>query len=102
MADLAAVNAYQATLRASLGTQSPNPTDPGQGLNFGDLVSTAVEDTSAALQNAEQMTAAAAVGDAELIDVVTAVSAAELSLETVVAVRDEVVRAYQEILRMPI
>jgi flagellar hook-basal body complex protein FliE len=48
------------------------------------------------------MTAAAAAGEAELLDVVTAVSAAEISLETVVAVRDEVVRAYQEILRMPI
>ena len=48
------------------------------------------------------MTAAGAAGEAELIDVVTAVSAAEISLETVVAVRDEVVKAYQEILRMPI
>ena len=48
------------------------------------------------------MTAASATGDAELIDVATAVSAAEITLETMVAVRDEVVRAYQEILRMPI
>ena len=35
-------------------------------------------------------------------DVVTAVSSAEASLETVMAVRDQVIQAYQEIMRMPI
>ena len=39
---------------------------------------------------------------AELIDVVTAISSAEASLETVMAVRDQVIAAYQEIMRMPI
>ena len=48
------------------------------------------------------MTQASLTGQADLIDVATAVSAAEITLETVVAVRDEVVKAYQEILRMPI
>ena len=33
---------------------------------------------------------------------VTAVANAELALQTVVAVRDQVVAAYQEIMRMPI
>jgi flagellar hook-basal body complex protein FliE len=41
-------------------------------------------------------------GKAELIDVATAISAAEASLETVMAVRDQVISAYQEIMRMPI
>ncbi len=36
------------------------------------------------------------------MDVVQAVSNAELTLQTVVAVRDRVVNAYQEIMRMPI
>ena len=43
-----------------------------------------------------------AQGKAELIDVVTSVAAAEASLETVMAVRDQVIAAYQEIMRMPI
>ena len=102
MADLAAVQAYQAAVRAaqqsSMGTQ-PEPTS---GLDFGSMVTSAIADTTGAVANAEQLSAAAAAGEAELLDVVTAVSAAEISLETVVAVRDEVVRAYQEILRMPI
>ena len=51
----------------------------------------------AAARVAEQV-----AGRAELIDVVTAISSAEASLETVMAVRDQVIQAYQEIMRMPI
>jgi flagellar hook-basal body complex protein FliE len=50
-----------------------------------------------------EATATAAVsGHASLQDVVEAVNAAELTLQTVVAVRDRMIAAYQEILRMPI
>jgi flagellar hook-basal body complex protein FliE len=40
--------------------------------------------------------------EAELTDVVTAVSNAELTLQTVVTIRDRVIQAYQDIIRMPI
>ncbi|WP_323762792.1 flagellar hook-basal body complex protein FliE [Maricaulis sp.] len=104
-ADLSAVQAYQAAIRtaqqSSLGSSQDSAAASG-GLDFGSLLGNAIADTSQTLGHAEQMTAAGAAGEAELIDVVTAVSAAEISLETVVAVRDEVVKAYQEILRMPI
>jgi flagellar hook-basal body complex protein FliE len=46
--------------------------------------------------------ASAVQGQGSLIDVVTAVSSAEASLEQVMAVRDQVISAYQEIMRMPI
>jgi flagellar hook-basal body complex protein FliE len=46
--------------------------------------------------------AAQVQGKADLVDVVTAVSSAEASLETVMAIRDQVINAYQEIMRMPI
>ena len=39
---------------------------------------------------------------AELADVITAVSNAEVTLQTVVAIRDRVIQAYQDIMRMPI
>tara|TARA_R110000868_G_scaffold219607_1_gene470694 strand:- start:129 stop:443 length:315 start_codon:yes stop_codon:yes gene_type:complete len=102
-ADLSAVQAYQAAMRSaqSAGGQGAATQDASQ-IDFGGLVANAINETSGTLGHAEQMTAASATGQAELIDVATAVSAAEISLETVVAVRDEVVRAYQEILRMPI
>ncbi|MHA6287035.1 flagellar hook-basal body complex protein FliE [Maricaulis sp. CAU 1757] len=104
MADLAAVQAYQAAIRTaqSAANTASTPAAESGGVDFGAMVSNALTNTGEALQGAEQMTAAAAAGQADLVDVVTAVSAAELSLETVVAVRDEVVKAYQEILRMPI
>ncbi len=44
----------------------------------------------------------AASGAAALQDVVEAVNAAELSLQAVVAVRDRLIAAYQEVMRMPI
>ena len=104
MADLAAVQAYQAAIRSAQdAAKSPSsPAEQAGGMDFGALVANAVTQTGQSLQGAEAMTAASVTGQAELVDVVTAVSAAEIQLETVVAVRDEVVRAYQEILRMPI
>jgi len=41
-------------------------------------------------------------GQADIVDVVNAVNAAEITLDTVVAVRDKVVAAYQSIMNMPI
>jgi len=38
----------------------------------------------------------------ELVDVVTAVANAETTLETVVALRDRMISAYQDIMRMPV
>ncbi len=45
---------------------------------------------------------AVAGGQGDIVDVVTAIAAAETQLQTVIAVRDQVISAYQEILRMPI
>ena len=51
---------------------------------------------------AEQKATSLVRGKGDLVDVVSAVNAAEMSLETVVAIRDKVIAAYQDILRMPI
>jgi flagellar hook-basal body complex protein FliE len=51
---------------------------------------------------AESQMTSVVQGQGNLIDVVTAISSAEASLETVMAVRDQVIQAYQEIMRMPI
>ena len=102
---LAAANAYASAQKAmgvgdALGTPglSAMPTEGG----FGDLVKSAMTDAISASKTAEKQMAAQVAGKAELVDVVTAISAAEASLETVMAVRDQVISAYQEIMRMPI
>ena len=101
--DPAALRAYAAAQQAA-ASAAPGGGDPAasSGVDFGALVNDAVANTESSLKAAETMTAQAAVGQAELVDVVTAVSAAETQLETVIAVRDQVIRAYQDIVKMPI
>ncbi|WP_421759597.1 flagellar hook-basal body complex protein FliE [Devosia sp.] len=41
-------------------------------------------------------------GKGDMVDVVTAISQTELAMETMVTVRDRVISAYEEIMRMPI
>jgi flagellar hook-basal body complex protein FliE len=72
------------------------------GSAFSALVDKAVTNALSATQASERAAADAVTGKADLVDVVTAVNAAELSLQTLVAVRDKVISAYQDILRMPI
>lgn len=63
-----------------------------------DAASNAIENS----KHAERMSAAAIQEKADLTDVVTAIANAEVTLQTVVAVRDRIISAYQQILRMPI
>ncbi|HKR87086.1 MAG TPA: flagellar hook-basal body complex protein FliE [Phenylobacterium sp.] len=72
------------------------------GLGFGDILKSAMTDVVQSSRTAESQMVAQVQGKAELVDVATALSAAETSLQTVMAVRDQVISAYQEIMRMPI
>jgi flagellar hook-basal body complex protein FliE len=83
----------------------PSLSGPAQAAGkggFGDILKSAMTDAMSATKHAEHQMAAQVAGKTELVDVVTAISAAEASLETVIAVRDQVISAYQEIMRMPI
>lgn len=77
---------------------------PAQGAegNFGDMVSAMVGSTASALGKAETASLRQIAGKGDLIDVVTAMGAAESALDTMIAVRDKVVSAYGEIMRMQI
>ncbi len=54
------------------------------------------------LQQGELTAKAGLLGRADPLSIVEALSATELAFQTVVSVRDKVVEAYQEILRMPV
>jgi flagellar hook-basal body complex protein FliE len=75
---------------------------PQGGGAFADMVANVMDQAVGASRQAEAKMVRHIQGKAELIDVVTAVASAESSLETVMAVRDQVISAYQEIMRMPI
>jgi flagellar hook-basal body complex protein FliE len=66
------------------------------------MVESMVTDASTSLRTAEAESAKQVAGKGDLIDVVTAIGAAETALDTVVAVRDRVVSAYSDIMRMQI
>lgn len=70
--------------------------------SFADLLKTNVQQSVETMKAGESMSAQAVTGKADLTDVVQAITSAELTLQTVVAVRDRMISAYQEIMRMPI
>ena len=101
---LSAANAYAAAQKAmgveagaSIGGEVAAP-----GGGFGDMLKSVMSDAVKSSRNAETQMANQVQGKAQLVDVVTAVSAAQSSMETVMAIRDQVISAYQEIMRMPI
>ena len=96
-----AVNAYQkmANKDSLPGIESGKESSNG---GFADILRGATQDAIGTLRTGEQQSLAAAAGTADLTDVVTAVGKAELTLQTVVTLRDRVIQAYQEVLRMPI
>jgi flagellar hook-basal body complex protein FliE len=100
---LAAAKAYASAQKAmgiAPGLGGSEVAAPGGG--FADILKSAMTDAMKASKNAETQMANQVQGKAQLVDVVTAVSSAQSSLETVLAIRDQVISAYQEIMRMPI
>ena len=97
---LAVAKAYAAT-QSQAASAAGAAAAPEAG-GFGELLKSAMSDAVQSSRNAETQMIKQVQGKAELIDVATAISAAEASLETVMAVRDQVISAYQEIMRMPI
>lgn len=96
---LSAARAYQ---QAAQSTAGAGGTNGAENVDFGALVQEAIRQAGASATQAEQQALAVAGGQANIVDVVTAIAAAETQLQTVIAVRDQVIQAYQEILRMPI
>ncbi|MGH6782047.1 MAG: flagellar hook-basal body complex protein FliE [Sphingomonadaceae bacterium] len=81
-------------------TLSPGAASASGG--FGGMIENLVGGAATSLRAAEAASAQQVAGKGDLIDVVTAIGAAESALDTVIAVRDRVVNAYTEIMRMQI
>ncbi|HEX9703431.1 MAG TPA: flagellar hook-basal body complex protein FliE [Rhodospirillales bacterium] len=93
-----AINAYNQTARGG----KPTETKPqAAGGDFADLVKGAIEEAKKIGQKSEKLSIAGVADRADINQVVTAVAEAEVALQTVVAIRDKVIDAYKEIIRMP-
>ena len=101
---LTAANAY------NLAQQLTNQTKSDKTLqgaldskpDFGAMINDGVTGVLDKGQVAEKATTEMVHGRADVVDVVTAVAETEVALETMVSVRDRVISAYEEIMRMPI
>lgn len=95
-----AVNAYRDALK---GTK---PAASGKGErqepDFAGMLKTSVKSAIDGQKQAEKLSMAAVAGKADINQVITAVAEAEVTLQAVVAVRDKVIEAYKDIIRMPI
>lgn len=72
------------------------------GQSFGAMVKDAVAALNKTTQNSDMQTHAAAAGKANIVDVVTAVAESEVAIDALVSVRDKMISAYEEIMKMPI
>jgi flagellar hook-basal body complex protein FliE len=94
--DIRSATAAQAYATARPATQPGTPA-PGSG-----TFANAAKDFAQTLQTGEQSALSAMGGSADPHALVQALAQTELAVETAVTIRDKVVEAYQEILRMPV
>lgn len=98
-----ALNAYQAALNRINGTTAQQPQEAAKPeASFGQVLQNVVEEAADAQKQAEITTINGIAGKADIQDVVLAIANAEQALETVVAVRDTAIRAYNSIMQMSI
>lgn len=100
---LAAANAYSNMAKTALGTGggAASPAEDG-GVSFGDMLESATRSAIGTIRGGERASARAVEGKADLVEVTQAVTQARLALDTVVAIRDQMVDAYNKVISMPI
>ena len=102
----AATNAY-ANMAKLLNNQMSKPqlnqvADLGGGGDFAKLLGQAVQGVVDSGKVSDTKAMDMVNGKGDMVDVVTAISQTELAMDTMVTVRDRVISAYEEIMRMPI
>jgi flagellar hook-basal body complex protein FliE len=94
-----AVAAYaQAAEALKQSSAAPKADDSG----FAAMITDALGDVGATVARGEAVSLRAVANQADLNEVVAAVTDAEMALQSVIAVRDRVIQAYNDIIKMPI
>jgi flagellar hook-basal body complex protein FliE len=101
---ITAANAYAKLARLADPGANPLKQTSGDsaGPSFGAMVKEAINSGVEAGHKSDGQAQAMAAGKANIVDVVTAVSETEVAVEAMVSIRDKVISAYEEIMRMPI
>lgn len=95
-------NAARLMSQVATSAVDPGAAAPGQGTDFAKLLAESVQGIVEQGRVADQKAMDLVNGRGDIVDVVTAISQTELAIETMVTVRDRVISAYEEIMRMPI
>ncbi|MBU8537679.1 flagellar hook-basal body complex protein FliE [Falsiroseomonas tokyonensis] len=96
-----AAAAYASAGAGAVGASGASAAAAG-GVDFGAALSRAMETGVQMGRTADASATQALMGQGSVSDAVLAISRAELALQTAVSLRDRVVAAYQEVMRMPI
>ena len=96
-----AANAY-ASIGRILDPGMAGKSSDASGPSFGDLLKDALGGVIDGGRQADQQTVAMASGNANVMDVVTAVAETDVKVSTLVSVRDKVISAYEDIMKMAI
>lgn len=72
------------------------------GGSFGQMLKDALTSVAETGRKSDTQAKALAQGKADIVNVVTAVSETEVAIDAVVSVRDKVIQAYEDIMKMPI
>jgi flagellar hook-basal body complex protein FliE len=97
-----AANAYASLARLTDSAGLSKGGEAAGGPSFGQLVKDAMSALQQSSRASDTQAQAMAAGKANMVDVVTAVSETEVAIDTLVSVRDKVISAYEEIMKMPI
>jgi flagellar hook-basal body complex protein FliE len=97
-----AANAYASLARLTDPAAALGKTSAGESGGFGDMLKQVVGAVAEAGRQSDAQAQSLAAGKANIVDVVTAVAETEVAVSALVSVRDKVVQAYEEIMRMPI
>lgn len=92
-----AANAYANTANSALSGG-----DKASGSGFADFLENAAGNAVENVKKGEEMAAGLVTGNADLAEVASAIASADVTLKGVIAVRDKVIAAYQDIIKMPI
>ena len=95
-------NAASAYAKTKEGVGSGLEVPDTQASPFANLVKGAVEQAVDIQRQSENASVAAVADKVDLSQVVTAVAEAETTLQAVTVIRDKIIDAYKEILRMPV
>ena len=87
---------------SNLGGAAQKVEKVGAGRDFSSFMKDATENSIETLKSGEAMGMKGITGNADLNDVVSAINSAESTLQLVTTIRDKMIQAYQEVMRMPI